>query len=79
MNVLPPRALAEHRAILKRCATRPLIAAALLLAWWPAGGAEPAGPPVFHATFRAATEAAAADQSLVLLVFGAEWWGHANN
>src|SRR5438067_8082690 len=29
--------------------------------------------PVFHGSLKAATEAAASDQSLVLLIFGADW------
>jgi thiol-disulfide isomerase/thioredoxin len=38
--------------------------------------AESAKPgPVIHATLKAASEAASADQSLVLLIFGAEWCG----
>ncbi len=38
--------------------------------------AEPAVfQPVFHSSFKAASDAAAADQSLVLLIFGAEWCG----
>lgn len=37
-----------------------------------AAGAPPV-EPLFHPTFKAASDAAAADQSLVLLVFGAEW------
>jgi HEAT repeat protein/thioredoxin-related protein len=37
--------------------------------------AEPAAGPSFHPTFKAASDAAAADQSLVLLIFGAEWCG----
>ncbi len=61
-------------AILKRGAAR-LAVAALLAAGWPAGGAEATNQPVFHATFRAAAAAAAADQSLVLLIFGADWCG----
>ena len=60
-------------AILRRGAAQALAAAALLAAAWPAGGAETTNAPVFHATFRAASAAAAADQSLVLLIFGAEW------
>ena len=31
--------------------------------------------PTFHASLKAATEVAATDQSLVLLIFGAEWCG----
>ncbi|HZI33718.1 MAG TPA: HEAT repeat domain-containing protein, partial [Candidatus Binatia bacterium] len=31
--------------------------------------------PTFHASFKTASDAAAADQSLVLLIFGAEWCG----
>ena len=67
MNVLP--------AIRTRVTTRLLAAAALLLTAWTAGGAETNNLPVFHASFRAASDAAAADQSLVLLIFGAEWCG----
>src|ERR1041385_4956312 len=38
--------------------------------------AEPAAPrPMTHSTFKAASEAATADQSLVLLVFSATWCG----
>ena len=38
--------------------------------------AEPAMiQPVFHSSFKAASDAAAADHSLVLLIFGAEWCG----
>src|SRR5258705_473409 len=33
----------------------------------------PTATPIFHATLKSATEAAALDQSLVLLVFGADW------
>jgi HEAT repeat protein/thiol-disulfide isomerase/thioredoxin len=67
MNALP--------AILARATTRLLAAAALLLTAWTAGGAETNNLPVFHASFRAASDAAAADQSLVLLIFGADWCG----
>jgi len=49
--------------------------AAALLAAIALAAAEPAGQPVTHPTLRAASEAAAADQSLVLLVFSAEWCG----
>jgi HEAT repeat protein/thioredoxin-related protein len=35
----------------------------------------PASKPVFHTSLKAASEAAAGDQSLVLLIFGAEWCG----
>lgn len=31
--------------------------------------------PTFHSSFKAASDAAASDQSLVLLIFGAEWCG----
>jgi len=34
-----------------------------------------AGPPTYHASLNTAMAAAAADQSLVLLIFGAEWCG----
>jgi thioredoxin-like negative regulator of GroEL len=67
MNVFP--------AILMRGAARSLIAAALLAAGLAAAAADTTNQPVFHATFRAASEAAAADQSLVLLIFGADWCG----
>ena len=41
-----------------------------------AGGADTnAASPVFHGSVKAASEAAAADQSLVLVVFGADWCG----
>jgi HEAT repeat protein/thiol-disulfide isomerase/thioredoxin len=60
MNLLP--------AILKRGAAAALVAAA-----WTAGAADATNQPVFHASWRAASAAAAADQSLVLLIFGAEW------
>ena len=40
-----------------------------------AAAATPDVQPVFHSSFRAASDAAAADQSLVLLIFGAEWCG----
>lgn len=41
-----------------------------------ASAAEPAAiAPVFHSSFKAAADAAAADRSLVLLVFSAEWCG----
>lgn len=50
----------------------------LLLAVWVVGmaGSE-SGPvaPLFHSSFKSAADAAAADQSLVLLVFSAEWCG----
>jgi HEAT repeat protein len=46
---------------------------AALLAAFALAGAEPASHPVTHSTLRAASEAALADQSLVLLVFSAEW------
>jgi HEAT repeat protein len=49
--------------------------AAMLLSALALAGTEPAGQPVTHSTLRAATEAAAADQSLVLLIFSAEWCG----
>ncbi len=52
-----------------------LAAAALLAAGGAAGAAEATNQPVFHASWRAASAAAAADQSLVLLIFGAEWCG----
>src|ERR1017187_2276543 len=35
----------------------------------------PVVQPVFHSSFQSASDAAAADQSLVLLIFGAEWCG----
>lgn len=35
----------------------------------------PAAQPVFHSSLQSASDAAAADQSLVLLIFGAEWCG----
>lgn len=35
----------------------------------------PSARPTFHASLKAATESAATDQSLVLLIFGAEWCG----
>jgi thioredoxin-like negative regulator of GroEL len=42
----------------------------------PSAAAEDTKPALtLHATLRAATEAAATDQSLVLLIFGAEWCG----
>jgi thioredoxin-like negative regulator of GroEL len=56
-----------------RLAARHFATALLLAALWPAVAAETNFEPVFHATFRAASEAASADQSLVLLIFGAEW------
>src|SRR5690242_5550527 len=31
--------------------------------------------PVFHTSLRSASEAAAADQSLVMVIFGADWCG----
>jgi len=50
---------------------------ALLAVFLPfAAAAEPAAAqPSFHPTVQAASDAAAVDQSLVLLVFGAEWCG----
>ena len=62
------------RVILNRGAAR-LAAAALLTAVGTAGAADATNQPVFHASWRAASAAAAADQSLVLLIFGAEWCG----
>jgi len=47
----------------------------MLLAAFALAGAEPASQPVTHSTLRAASEAAAADQTLVLLIFSAEWCG----
>ena len=51
--------------------------AAALLAACALGAAAPAVvvAPVFHSSFQAASDAAAADQSLVLLIFSAEWCG----
>lgn len=51
--------------------------AAALLAVCALGAAAPATvvAPVFHSSFQTAADAAAADQSLVLLVFSAEWCG----
>jgi len=49
---------------------------ALLAGVTPAFDAEaPAARPTFHSSLKVASEAAAADQSLVLLVFSAEWCG----
>jgi thioredoxin 1 len=66
----------------QRLIRRPRFAACHLVIAWLAGfalvcgGAEPAAlKPSFHATLKSASEAAAADQSLVLLVFSAEWCG----
>ena len=45
-----------------------------LLLWAHSAGTAPAAPrPVFHASLQAAAEAATSDQSLVLLIFGADW------
>ena len=49
-----------------------LLAACVLAA---AAAETPAVPPVFHPSFQTASDAAAADQSLVLLIFSAEWCG----
>ncbi|HEX9047246.1 MAG TPA: thioredoxin domain-containing protein, partial [Verrucomicrobiae bacterium] len=51
------------------------LAVCLTSAAAPAGDAPPAADvaPVFHASFRSASDAAAADQSLVLLVLSADW------
>jgi len=53
------------------------LAAALLAACVLAATAAetPAIPPVFHPSFQTASDAAAADQSQVLLIFSAEWCG----
>jgi thiol-disulfide isomerase/thioredoxin len=51
----------------------PLLAAACVLGM--AGSESGLVAPVFHASFKSASDAAAADQSLVLLIFGAEWCG----
>jgi len=48
---------------------------AALLAAFALAAAEPSGQPVTHSTLRAASEAAAADESLVLLIFSTEWCG----
>ena len=65
----------QHAARPARFGLRHL-AAALLAGFALAAAAEPAAiQPAFHATLRAASDAAAADQSLVLLVFGADWCG----
>jgi HEAT repeat protein/thiol-disulfide isomerase/thioredoxin len=50
---------------------------ALLAACLPGWATSESGvvAPVFHPTFQAAEEAAAADQSLVLLIFSAQWCG----
>src|SRR5213593_4031030 len=49
---------------------------ALIACLTPACGAEaPAAKPTFHSSLKVASESAAADQSLVLLVFSAEWCG----
>jgi HEAT repeat protein len=45
----------------------------LLLLAQTARSAGPGAVPVFHSSLRAASEAAASDQSLVLLIFGADW------
>jgi HEAT repeat protein/thiol-disulfide isomerase/thioredoxin len=50
----------------------------LLLAGWVVGMTGPESglvAPIFHSSFKSASDAAAADQSLVLLVFSAEWCG----
>jgi HEAT repeat protein len=47
----------------------------LLLARCALLGAGTNAVPVFHASLKAASEAAAAEQSLVLMIFGAEWCG----
>jgi HEAT repeat protein len=49
--------------------------ATVLLTALALAAAEPASQPVAHTSLRAASEAAAADQSLVLLIFSAEWCG----
>ena len=58
---------------IKKIRLAPALLAACVLA---ATAAEPPVlPPQFHSSFQAASDAAAADQSLVLLVFSAEWCG----
>ncbi len=47
----------------------------VLLLCQPGGAVIVVSSPVFHPSLKAASEAAAADQSLVLLVFSAEWCG----
>src|SRR5208283_5945158 len=46
-----------------------------ILLWSPAvqAAGPPASNPIFHPSLKAASEAAAADQNLVLLIFSAEW------
>jgi len=57
-------------------ATRHIIAALLAARLFTAAAAEPVAiPPTLHSSLQSATAAAAADQSLVLLIFGAEWCG----
>src|SRR5438094_6878687 len=45
----------------------------LLLPKQPASAAIPVPGPVFHSSLKTASEAAASDQSLVMIVFGADW------
>lgn len=60
----------------KRATNKLRLTSALLATCVLAVAAEPpAVQPVFHSSFKAASDAAAVDQSLVLLVFGAEWCG----
>src|SRR6266850_6875202 len=52
-----------------------LFVLAFLLAFVPVNGGAATAKPTFHAGLSAANEAAASDQSLVLLIFEAEWCG----
>jgi HEAT repeat protein/thioredoxin-like negative regulator of GroEL len=47
----------------------------LLLVTSALGADKTVPPPVFHSSVKTASEAAAADQSLVLVIFGADWCG----
>lgn len=68
-----PRAGWANPLLERRAACRLALALSLLLLPLALVAATNTPVPVFHGSLRAASEAAAADQSLVLLVFGADW------